>query len=285
MSIRSSLPDPIRTLVRHSYVMTGSLTARFRPVPDMIVIGGQRCGTTSLFRALEQHRHIVRPTFNKGINYFDINYNRGSRWYRGHFPVATAKNAPRTVTFEASGYYLFHPLAAERIAQDLPSVKIVAMLRDPAERAFSAWKHESARGYESEPFLRALELEPERLDGVVERMQSDPTFHSTAFRHQAYTARSDYIPLLQRYYHRLPAEQIHVMYSEDYFVDPGREFDRLLTFLDLPAQAGIVHDQHNARRSGSMPEEARLHLQQRFAGQEKGLEELTGRRPPWSAST
>src|SRR5699024_4454183 len=159
MSFTSSLPEPIRAAARRSYVALAGLTAADRSLPDFILVGGQRCGTTSLFRAFEQHPLIVRPRLNKGINYFDLNYYRGEAWYRAHFP---RRNRTRrvhgvdSVTFEASGYYMFHPLAPARIANDLPDIKIVVMLRDPVERAFSAWKHESARGYDAVSVAHAV---------------------------------------------------------------------------------------------------------------------------------
>lgn len=268
----------------------GALTARFRVPPDMLVIGGQRCGTTSLFRALEQHPQVVRPTLNKGINYFDLNYAKGPRWYAGHFPTAlTARRRVGTdrpfIAFEASGYYLFHPLAAERIARDLPDVKIVAMLREPVERAYSAWKHESARGFESESFDRALELEEERTRGESERMASEPGYQSYSHRHHSYAARGDYVRLLQPYYDRLPSSQIHIVYSEAFFADPVTEFRALTDFLGVEHVTGLSFDQHNARRGGPMPERATQRLTARFEGQHASLEKLVGRRPPWPPSS
>lgn len=285
MGIRSSLPTPVRNMIRSTYVGFGRVTAGQRRRPDMIIIGGQRCGTTSLFRALEQHPQIVRPTLNKGINYFDINYHRGPRWYAGHFPFAERNGRlSRRVTFEASGYYLFHPLAPERIARDLPDVKIVALLREPVERAYSAWKHEKARGYETEPFQRALELEEERTRGEVARMTEDPGYQSHSYRHNAYAARGDYAMLLRRYYDRFPASQIHVMYSEDFFADPAAEFASLADFLGVAPHGQIAFDQHNARPSGSMPADARRMLTERFTNEADELESLVGRRPPWAGS-
>lgn len=279
----------MKTAIRSGYVGLGSLTAPFRVRPDFLVVGGQRCGTTSLFRALEQHPQIVRPTLNKGINYFDVSYAKGRRWYAGHFPTTSAAqrrvgSGRSFVTFEASGYYLFHPLAPERIARDLPDVKIVAMLREPMERAFSAWKHESARGFETEPFDRALELEEERINGESERMATEPEYQSYSHRHHAYTARGDYVALLQQYYDRFPAEQIHVVYSEAFFASPVAEFKALTDFLGVEHVPDLAFDQHNARPSGPMPPRAVELLTKRFAGQQAALESLVGRRPPWPAS-
>src|SRR5579875_2227906 len=140
-SIRKAAPKSLHHGARYGYVRLGAVTATLRPEPDFILIGAQRCGTTSLFRALTCHPQVVRPTFNKGINYFDLNYYRGSHWYRGHFPIAelTRRRTARyggPAVFEASGYYLYHPFAIERLARDLPSAKLVTMLRDPVERSF-----------------------------------------------------------------------------------------------------------------------------------------------------
>ena len=287
MTIRTSIPRPVRSLLRRGYVGFGSATSSRRLRPDLLVVGGQRCGTTSLFRALEQHPQIIRPTLNKGINYFDINYHRGEQWYAGHFPTTRSirqrtDDDRESVAFEASGYYLFHPLAPERIARDLPNVKIIAMLRDPVERAFSAWKHERARGFDTEPFDRAIEMEDERTRGESARMREDPRYQSYAHRHFAYAARGDYPELLGRYYDRLPAAQIHVVYSEDFFADPAAEFTRITRFLGVDHAPGLVFEQHNARRSGPMPQRGQQLLVERFSGQVAQLEALVGRRPPWS---
>ena len=79
---------------------------------------------------------------------------------------------------------MFHPLAAERIARDLPGVKLLVLLRDPVERAYSAHAHEVSVGYETEPFQRALEIEAARLDGEAEKIMADPAYVSRSHQHQ-----------------------------------------------------------------------------------------------------
>src|SRR5690606_30511881 len=143
----------------------GRLTSRSRMLPDFLMVGTQRGGTTSLFRALAAHPAIVQPNFHKGVHYFDVNYTRGLSWYRGHFPMRApaerrvaasgltgGKEGVRLpVAFESAGYYMHHPLAPERIARDLPGVKLIVLLRDPVIRAYSAHQHELARGFEAGP--------------------------------------------------------------------------------------------------------------------------------------
>lgn len=288
MSLRSRLPQPVQRAVRASYVTVGRATADGRVLPNTIVVGAQRCGTTSLFRALSQHPQVIRPTFNKGINYFDLNHHRGQSWYAGHFPLRRTVHSrvPEgdAVVFESSGYYLFHPLAPARIAHDLPDVRVIAMLRDPVERAFSAWKHESARGFETLPFVEALEMEDERLRGETERMAAEPGFASYSHRHHAYRRRGDYVSQLQQFYELFPREQVHVVYSEDFFGQPHAEFARLCEFLGLPWVEGLAFEQHNARPSTSMPPEGRAFLERALGDQTARLERLVGRRAPWLAT-
>ncbi len=143
----------------------GRLTSRARMTPEFLIIGGQRCGTTSMYRTLAQHPNVLKAVKHKGIHYFDTDYQRGMDWYRAHFPLRRTADAVerrtgvRPLTFESSPYYMFHPLAAERIARDLPGVKVLVLLRDPVERAYSAHAHELARGFETEDFETALDLE------------------------------------------------------------------------------------------------------------------------------
>lgn len=284
-SLRKAVPDGWQRIGRQAYVSLGQHTAGLRVLPDFILIGGQRCGTTSLFRALMQHPNVVRPTFHKGVNYFDVNYDRGPDWYAGHFPLRTIarRKAPegQPHVFEASGYYMFHPEAIRRLSQDLPQVKLVALLRDPVERAYSAWKHETARGFEWEDFETALAVEDQRLAGEADRMRADPTYQSFCHRHHSYRGRGEYGKLLGRVLDYLPREQLHVMYSEDFFDNPAPVFGELSSFLGITRRQNISFDRYNSRPRQPMTEASRLRLRSIFDPQVEVLQKLTGKQPPW----
>jgi hypothetical protein len=287
MSIRAAMPAPVKTAGRAVSVRVGSATAGRRQLPSFILVGAQRAGTTSLFRALMSHPLIHCANYHKGVNYFDLNYDRDLSWYQGHFPT-TARLRRRTrdvagdpLTFEASGYYMFHPCAPERMARDLPAVRVLAMLRDPVERAYSAWKHELARGFESEPFERALDLEPARLAGEVDRMVADPGYHSFSHRHHAYAGRGQYAQQLLRLRHHLPPGHVHVIESESFFEQPEPTYARVLEFLGLPAVLPDRFDRWNGRPSSPMPPEARARLREHFVDHDEALTSMLGRRPAW----
>ncbi len=257
----------------------GTLTSPARMLPSFLLVGGQRCGTTSLFEALAQHPVVRRPPGRKGIHYFDVSYHRGMAWYRGHFPVALP--AAQAITGESSPYYMFHPLAAERIARDLPAVKLVVALRDPVERAYSAHAHELARGYETEPFERAIELEPQRLRGEAQRLTGDPAARSHAHRHHAYLARGRYIEQLERLEALAGRARIHVVDSGSFFASPEPVFGDLLGFLGLDRSARITFGRHNSRPREGLAPELRSRLDRYFLPYDERLARWLGHAPSW----
>jgi hypothetical protein len=277
-------PHPLIDTLRSTTRWFGMLTSRWRMTPGFIVVGAQRAGTTTLYRVLSEHPSVVRPTVSKGIGYFDVHYSRGMRWYRGHFPLvwwARRKAGPHAVAFESSGYYLFHPLAAQRIAADLPGVRLVVMVRDPVERAYSAHKHELARGFETEPFDKALDLEESRLAGEEERMVSDPSYRSFEHRHHAYLARGRYSEQITRLQAAVGEHRVFIVDADRFFADPQAEFERLRTWLGLPEWRPEHVEQTNARPGVPLSPELRGRLCRHFEPYDEALARQMGRLPSW----
>jgi hypothetical protein len=256
-------------------------------LPAVLIVGAQRCGTTSMYRTLSQHPAVLKAVLHKGVHYFDMNYDRGMGWYRAHFPLrVSARRAARAagdpaLTFESSPYYMFHPCAADRIARDLPDVKLLVLVRDPVERAYSAYAHELARGFETESFERALELEDERLRGEVERMARDPAYLSHAHQHQAYRARGRYCEQLGRLERIFGADRIHVVDSGDFFTKPEPEYDAVLDFLGLRGHGYPEFERHNARPRAAMSPALRTELASYFEPYDQLLTRWLGRVPSW----
>jgi Sulfotransferase family len=292
VSLRSRVPESVKELSRRGVGAAGAATARWHSLPDFLICGAQRCGTTSLYRMLSAHPAVVPPALHKGIHYFDTAdaYRRGFRWYRGHFPLhstmarCASATGGRAVTGEASPYYVFHPLAADRIAAALPEVRLIVLLRDPVERAFSAHKQETARGFEAEPFERALELEPQRLAGEEERIAADPSYQSVAHQHHAYVRRGEYATQLERAFDAVGRDHAIVLDADDLFGGDRAGWHQLLRFLELPVwEPAFVRA--NARPSAPMPESIRHRLEEHFEPHDEKLAALLGWVPSWRRRT
>lgn len=232
-------PKSRRAIIRGRNGLAGAAAAvRARlgrgSLPTFLIVGAQKAGTTFLYQEVTQHRE-VGGSLTKEIHFFDDNYRRGLGWYEGFFPAA-----PMKVVGEASPGYLFHPHAIRRIAHDLPSAKLVVLLRDPVRRAFSQYQHESRLGFEqAATFEEALALEPDRLAGELERMQADEWYVSHSHRHFSYVARGLYLEQVQRCHQLVGRERVLVLRSEDLYQRSGDVLPRVFDYLGLDPPESI----------------------------------------------
>lgn len=282
-----TVPMGVQRALRRTSRALGRATAGARMTPGFLIVGAQRCGTTSMYKAITRHPSVLPAVLHKGAHYFDTGYDRGEAWYRGHFPLqVTARRVQREtgtapITGESSPYYSFHPLAGERIARDLPDARLVMLVRDPVERAYSAHTHESARGFEDQPFARALELEEERLAGAEERLRARPLSRDDHHQHHAYVTRGRYVEQLERLTSLVGRDRLHLVDSDEFFTRPEEVYAGVLEFLGLPAWRPESFEQHNARPRASMAPELRARLEDHFAPYDARLAEWWGRTPAW----
>jgi hypothetical protein len=286
-----SLGDTTRRAMRTALLTVNRPTAGARMLPTFLIAGAARCGSTSMFKTLSQHPVIGHP-FLRGtreVHFFDNKYDRGLGWYQSHFPIkiqmeraARAVGVKVPLAFESGIYYMFHPLAPERIKRDLPDVKLLVLLRDPVERAFSMHAHSVTAGYEMETFERALELEDDRLAGEAERMVADPTYYSYSHRHHSYRSRGQYIDQLERLEHLFGRDRIHVVDSVAFWANPVPCYDGVLDFLELP-NVGYPDFKHlNARsRPAPMLDSVRAALREHYRPYDERLVTWLGWEPTW----
>ena len=270
----------VRNVVRSVARSWGTATADRRGLPDFLVVGTKRGGTTTLFRALQSHPGVA-PLFpsrqhTKSPHYFDLHYDRGESWYRSFFPTTRALGQDR-LTGEASPYYMFHPLAPGRIATDLPSVRLLVLLRDPVERAASHHWDRVQHGVELLPLELAVAMEPERLAGERERMEADPGYQSHAYEHFSYLARGRYAEQVEQLIGLFGRDRLLVARSEDLYADPQRTYDDVLEFLGLPPHRPSTFGRHHAHEGRpAVPDALRADLQTYFAPHNQRLAELLG---------
>jgi hypothetical protein len=228
-AVRSRVPLEWRHRLARGRLRYRVPTGRWRALPDALVIGAQRAGTSSLYRYLGAHPGVA-PSFRKEVEYFSRYEARGEDWYRAHFELRSGR---RHLRFEATPDYLFHPLAADRAASLVPQAKLVVLLRDPAERAWSHYRHMVRLGYETLDFAAALAAEEDRCAPDLAALAADPDHDPKALLRYSYVARGHYAGQLARWYARYPRDQVLVLPSTRLFDRPAAAYGEVLSFLGL----------------------------------------------------
>jgi hypothetical protein len=293
------IPRPVRYLGRGATRAVGMLTAPARPLPDFLLIGAKRGGTTSMFHHLLAHprviglfpsaRRLPLRSERKGCHYFDARFDAGGWWYRTNFPsrpyrslVARRTGGP-VLTGEATPYYLFHPHAAMRAKAVLPRGRIIVLLRDPVDRAYSHYNEQRRRGHEDlTTFEEAVRAEPWRLEGEHERLVHDPTATSFAHEHQSYLTQGRYLEALEPWLRAFPVEQVHIVRSEDMYADTQSTYDQVLDFLGLPHYVLPNLGPLNGTSSPPLPVGLRERLAAELAPYNAALEARLGRSFDWA---
>lgn len=264
-------------------------SANWRVLPDFLVIGAMRSGTSSLFKYLAQHPEIA-PSLRKEVEYFTRNFHEGERWYRQHFALAARRNLANArgralLSFEATPYYLFEPRCPNRVHDLLPEARIVAVLRDPVDRAFSDYQHMCRHGFEELSFAEALEAEPQRVEPELRRMWEDPTYFSRDHHHFSYFERGRYGSQLQRWLRYYERDRILLVESSDLYERPGDVLQQVESFLKV--RRWVPSGFRNYSYVGTPPPRARVdeglrrELRARYEPDDDLLARLWGRTPSW----
>jgi hypothetical protein len=262
-------------LARHLWRLT---TAPVRALPDFVIIGAQKGGTSFLYQLLVQHPH-VKPAFAKEVHYFDLNFRKGDNWYRSYFPVQV-RNSRKYITGEASPYYLFHPHAPRRASTVLPDAKLIVMLRNPVDRAYSHYQHQVKRGKgegrETLTFEEAIEAEKRILPGEVSKMLQDEFYESLRHRTRSYLRRGIYIDQLLAWSSFFPRKQVLILKSEDLFNDTTNVLERILDFLKIPHWVPETYSIPNKREYAGVSPLIRQRLDEYYKPHNQRLYEYLG---------
>jgi len=271
----------IKTIVRWCQ----GLNAESRALPDFIIAGSQKCGTTTLYTQLAQHP-VVRPSLDKEIQYFSWNYYKGQDWYRSHFPVRR-DDTPASglqhgfVTGEASPYYMFYPHAFKRIAETLPEVRIIMLLRNPVDRAYSSYQHQCNKGRETYSFEEAIRHEDERLAGESDRIRQDDRYFSYKHVHFSYLSRGIYVDQILNCFEHFSRDRVLIIESGKFFSENPHVYGQVLDFLDLPPYNLKAYKNTNKRDYDPMLPETRYRLVEYFRPYNQQLYQLLGESYDW----
>ncbi len=247
-----------------------------RALPDAVILGAMKSGTSSLHNYLVQHPGVIEP-LRKEVHYFDVNFERGERWYRAHF----GREAEPGLNLDSSPYYLFHPAVPRRLHDLLPDAKLIVLLRDPVRRAYSHYWHEHDKGREALSFEDAIAAEAERLGNSEQRLGDGTLEHSREHQHFSYLARGRYAEQLERWFAVLPRSQFLVLRFEDLAREPLAALNTTLDFLGLPRAASVSLEARNTRTYPPMADATAARLREYFEPHNQRLEALLGRPMHW----
>jgi hypothetical protein len=242
-------------------------------LPDFIIGGAPRSGTTWLYDVLDRHPavYLAKPkkpepkfflvddAYAKGLDYY------AQTWF--------AEVPPGRVAGEKTTDYLESRAAAERIAQHLPRVRLIFILREPVDRAYSNYLWSRMNGLENQDFDTALQLEEERERTLPTRLRF--------VRPYSYFSRGLYADLLRPYLDRFLREQLLVLRFDDIVLDPGPLGARVHAFLGIeerPADAvglGVINEAER-RDTDRVPQSLRDRLRARYTEPNARLARLLG---------
>jgi len=196
--------------------------------PDFLIIGAQKAGTTSLYNYLVQHPQIVGNRSWKEIRYFDLpeNYSRGFGWYLGNFPSKLRKG--NRLTFDASPSYLYFDHIPELIQQDLGDIKMIAILRDPVARAYSAWQ--MYHSFFDNPHQSLREITDTRK--FSEAIEDEMNGKSALYPYD-YIGRGKYLHQLKNYYHYFDSSKLLLINFDHLKKDISSVLERVCNFLEI----------------------------------------------------
>lgn len=237
-------------------------TSPWRKLPDFIIVGAQKAGTSSLFYYLSQHPEL-RVATQKEIHYYNYYRLRGKNlnWYRSFFPLMLSSRK----TGEASPYYLFDAAVPQRIKQDMPDVKLIMLLRNPIDRAYSAYNMNARRARDRFPtFEQAI-------------ANQDMSQEASC----VYLWRGLYAQHIRHWLRHFPHDQLLFIKSEDFFADPRNTLQKVYEFLGIveaypsntrPQEVGSYSDLHP---------DTRKRLQAYYAKPNRELTRLLGETFSW----
>ena len=220
-----------------------------------------------MYSYLEQHPDII-GSLNKEIHFFDggtnpkvDNFKKGINWYKSHFPLI--RNVGNKKVFEASPLYIFNPLVAERMVQYIPKVKIIALLRNPTDRAISHYFHNNKRERrETLGIMDAFKAEEKRLDEVL--LNKD--YKSNIFRNFSYKRRGHYKEQLERYLNYFSKDQMLVLNSESFFSNPHNAITKVFNFVGVNSDFKVknITPKNTGRKKENVPNEVYDYLNDYF---------------------
>ena len=226
-TIRDSLSSSYHRFVKRGL---SGITASSRVLPDFIISGTVRSGTTSLYYNICEHPSVLPADYDE-IGFFDSNYHLGINWYRSMFPTEkemerVKKETNFAITGEDTPFYFWKKEAAERILKDIPNPKIIIIFRNPVDRAYSNYQLGIRKKTETLSFEDAIDEEMNFLE--------KHSFRESVDRRRSYLSKGFYENQIKIWFNVFPREKIHILSTEDMQKNPEKTLLKIFQFLGIP---------------------------------------------------
>ncbi len=276
---------------QHAYLIAIHFIVSFSTIssaqmrgPDFLIIGAQKCGTTSLYNYLVKHPNII-PAKKKEIRFFDLNFLNGIQWYQEQLMGGFIKK--NCLAGEATPIYFINPEVPQRVAEIYPEVKIILLLRNPIERAFSHYRMR-ARHWMSGRQIREFNVDfqeaiHEEIKQIKIEENKNTDFINFLFSHEyKYCTRGMYIYYIKNWMKYFPKEQFLILQSEEFFADPETTLKQVHAFLGIPHYSLKSYPKHKHNPSNiPLDEKIMAQLANFFRPYNKALEKFLGRKFNW----
>lgn len=214
------------------------ISSRWRLLPDFIIIGFPKAGTTSLYHYLIQHPNVGAST-EKELDFFNFSYWRGMSWYRTRFPTIFEKKKIEKITGtkfvvgEASPLYVYHPLVPQRIKQNLPNVKLIVILRNPIDRAYSHHQQNLRRGWDTMKFEEAIHEDEKRFQYMNEKFLHGLRNYEKFEMPAPVVSIGKYYKFLEKWMETFPKNQFLIIEDIDLEEKLDLTLKKIFNFLEI----------------------------------------------------
>ena len=261
------------------------LTSPLRVLPDFIVIGVGRGGTTTLHHNLSKNPSLFSASYDE-TGFFDENFHLGLNWYRSLFPTKFTKNkiiknSNNFLSYEVTPSYIRKPWTARRIKKILPNVKLIAILRNPVDRTYSHYNMSVNEGNNKNSFQNIMDKNFKELEKLSSYDKTSDEYFKNFVEH-SHLARGLYAEQLKTWFNIFDKKQIHITSTENLSSNPQQTFSKIFNFLEIPDYK--VKKLENKRKGNYLPMQnnVRKKLLNYFKPYNEELFELIGQKFNWN---
>lgn len=256
------------------------ITSSFRVLPDFIIIGAKRCGTTTLYENLAEHPCIEKSSHDN-IGFFNDNFHLGINWYKSHFVTINKKNEimkkfGKFATYDVTTSYIRNPELAIKIKTKIPNSKIIAILRNPVDRAFSEYNENKKNKSNIDSFEKIV------IEELNEYSKISNNEINLIIKKLNLVGKGLYQKQLKKWFEVFSKESILILSTEEFENKPDITYSKIFHFLELPEYQVKNTKKFNKNSYPKMDDKIRKKLEEFFEPHNHDLFNLINQNFDWS---